>query len=244
MRDGYHTSEVASDAASTAPDLVVSESAVEDVYYAALIVDRAAKQGDVVRIAKRLAETRTGQDVRVFQHDLEGSDPFELQDQLSKYTEEIMWAVDQGEQERVDDIPLEDMNAYELVYTSKGNSVENHRRALELAPDLYNANANVAWDLFWGSVMQTVDDPKAARAEALILARRGRELAPFDQYASQVAASVELGVGNPERAVQYLNAFFDYKSIGSRAFYDVLIATNRVEEALAHAENNPIIKLS
>lgn len=197
----------------------------------------AARQGDLVRIAKRLASAHSGQDVRVFQHDLNGSDPFELQDQLARYTEEIMWAVDQGEGERVDALPLEEMNAYELMYTSKGNRAENHRRALELAPDLYNANSAVALDLFWDWVMQRSDSP----GEALRLARRGRELAPFDQYAVQIAASVELGLGQPDLALGYVTPFFSLKSVTSQAFYDVLIATGQIEAALAHAERNPII---
>jgi TolB-like protein len=198
-----------------------------------------AKQGEVVRIGKRLADTRNGEDVAVYRHDLTGSDPFELQDELAKYTEEIMVSIDKGMARRIDEMPLEQMNAWELNYTSKGNRKENIRRALAMAPDLYSAHSAAAWDLWEDWYMQRTDDPKVP-AEALKLARRGWELAPFDQYSSIVAAQVEIGVGRPERAVSYMRRFFDLKSISSPVFYETLIVTDQADIALEHAKSNPL----
>ena len=201
----------------------------------------AAKQGDTVRIGQRLTETRTGQDVKVIQHVLQGSDPFQLQDQLAQHGQDIMGAVDRGESERADQIPLEEMSALDLAYTSKGDRIVNLRRALELAPDYYAAHSGLAWELFWSSVFHPIiDNPDAARAEALTLARRGWELAPFDQYAMSVAAQLELAIGNdPERAMSYLTPYFKMKSLSDSVFYQVLITLGRVDEALQHAEDDP-----
>ena len=199
-----------------------------------------AKQDEVVRVGKRLVDTRTGEDVAVYRHDLAGNDPFKIQDELAKYTEEIMGAIDQGMTRRIDEMPLEQMNAWELTYTSKGNRKENIRRALAMAPDLYGANSAVAMDLWEDWYMQRTNDPNVP-AEALKLARRGWELAPFDQYACTVAASVEIGAGEPARAIGYMKKFFDLKSISSTVFYEVLLVTDQADVALAHAQANPLV---
>jgi tetratricopeptide (TPR) repeat protein len=202
----------------------------------------AARRGDDVRISKRLAETRTGQDIRVIQRDLHGSDPFDLQDQLARFTEDIMGAIEQGEEERTDGIPLEEMNARDLTYTSKGDRRSNIRRALELEPDLFNANGIMANILFDDYYMQRAEDPDATAAEALRLARRARELAPFDQFANGVAAKLEMSLGNPEKAYSYANAFLKLKSVSTYEFYDALIATGHAQQALEHAEANPLVR--
>jgi hypothetical protein len=188
-----------------------------------------------------LAETRTGRDVSVFQHELEGNDPFALQDQLAKYTEEFMWAVSQGETERADGIPLADMNAFELMLTSKGARLENNRRALALAPDFFLASTHVAQDLFFGVVMGQEEDTEAIRDEALQLARRGWQLAPLDPQASSIAAQVEMGFGDPAMAARYVNHLLELKSTSSAPLYLALIVNDRVAEGLTHAKANPLV---
>lgn len=219
--------------------------AVGDVYTVDYIWYRTvARSGSTYRISKRLAETRTGKTVRTFQHDLAGNELFELQDQLARYTEEIMWALDQGEDERVDALPLDQMTAWDLVSAEKGDSAANRRRALKMAPDLFAANSMVANELFWSVVMQQSDNPARDGAEALMLARRGRELAPFDQSASAIATTVELAFGDPQLALLYIERFGDLKSFSSRSYYDALLATDQITSALTHAEANPLIDTS
>jgi len=201
-----------------------------------------AKRGEQVRISKRLVETKTSQDVKVIQRDLHGSEPFDLQDQMASYFEDIMGALDRAELERADRIPLRDMNARDLTYTSKGDRRANIQRALALEPDLFSANSAMADLLFEDYVQQRTDTPEQTAAEALRLARRGRALAPFDQYANQVAAKLEMSVGNIEAAYSYASAFLKLKSISSYPFYDVLIASGRIAEGLEHASHNPLVR--
>jgi TolB-like protein len=202
-----------------------------------------ARQEETVRIAMRLVETRTGRDIKVFQHDLQNSDPFHLQEQLALYAWQIMGAIDLGETGRANEIPLEEMSAYELVYTSKGNRKENLRRSLALAADFHSANSALAWELFYDYFMQQTENPEETSAEALRLARRGRALAENDPYAVRIAASLELAVGEPGMAYRYASKFIsDNKSIPSTSLYDVLIATGHAQQALEHAAQNPITR--
>ena len=225
------------------PGSLVDASAVEigrelDVGY--VWYRTAARRGDAVRISKRLTETRTGRDIRVIQRDLLGSDPFDLQDQLAAFTEDIMGALDAGETERADEVQLDEMGAVELMYTSKGDRRSNVRKALDMAPDYFGPNAAMAEILFEDYINQQTDRPEEVAAEALRLARRARQLAPFDQWTNKIAVELEFSVGSVERAYSYARQFLELKSVSTWEFYDALIVSGRADEALAHAEANPI----
>jgi len=204
-----------------------------------------ARNNNDYRIVKRLVETASGVDIVSYQHTITGNELFEVQAQMAGFSHEFTIAVLDGESKRLKDMPVEGMNAWELIHKPVETYQEaraNVERAYAIDPNNYGANSALAGYLRSEVLFQKSTDVAGDRAKALRLSRRGYELAPHDEFAIQTLCAVELSFGDPRLALGYARKLGVLKSFTEPQYYEVLIGNGLADEALIHATNNPLVR--
>lgn len=227
----------------TPPDLnakdIGQQYDVDYVWYQTI-----ARNDNEYRIVKRLVETASGVDIVSYQHTITSNELFEVQNQMAGFSHEFTIAVLAGESKRLRDVPVEGMNAWELIHKPVDTYPEaraNVERAYELDPNNYGANSVLAGYLRSDVLFQKATDVVGGKAKALRLSRRGYELAPHDEFAIQTVCAVELSFGDPALALGYARKLGVLNSFTASEYYEVLIGNGLAEEALIHATKNPLI---
>ena len=205
--------------------------------------------GDRVRMTVRLTDTHNGHELWAQRYERTGDDMLDMQDQLVNSVDyEFFDAVLAAENERLRDVPDEELDAWGLCARSRMPIVDRASRdrvrslleqAVARDPDFAFAHSLYAWALtqmVYGLFTRT---PEEIGKLALEHANRALALASNNMFVLNQASMVHRVVGDPNHALHLAERA---AQIGGRPWpplTSALVAVGRFEDALALGREEP-----
>lgn len=199
--------------------------------------------GDEFRLTARITETINGTDIHGPTITATGETVSDVRRRFADDIYVFEDAVGSAEMERIMAIPVDQLNAFELMFApalDRDTRAAMLEDAIKKDPSAAVPISYLANHYWWDVVIQHSDDVELDRKQALELARRGFRLDPSDLWTMVVLMRVERSFGQSTRATGYAEKLLTNKRLLWGDPYLVLIAEGRLDAVLQHAKQNPV----